>query len=198
MPLWHVNFRNYDRLPDTKAVRTTFFINTAAIAASLGLLLWFGFREYHINSLNGQIAGAQREIDGNARQNKEALRQSKLFADEQKKLDEAEDFLRSPISPLEFLTILAQTLPREISVEYLDSRYAESTGATFILRGVVAGTPDQASGSASNYVDFLRNNKRLAEVFGSVTLTNLNRDSSTGFLAFEIDFKAKVAAKGKQ
>ena len=37
-PLWHPNFRNYERLPDTKVVRTTFFVNTAAIAVTLMLV----------------------------------------------------------------------------------------------------------------------------------------------------------------
>ena len=196
-PLWHPNFRDYDRLPDTKVVRTTFFINTAAIGLSLGLLMWFGYREYHIYSLNEHIAEAQREIDSNSRQNKEALRLSQIFAEEQKKLDEAEVFLRSPISPLEFLTVLGQTLPKEISIESLDSRLAEATGATFVLRGLVAGTPDQASGTASSYVDMLRGNKRLAAVFASITLTNLNRDQGSGLLAFEINFKAKNSTKEK-
>jgi len=50
-PLWHTNFRNFERLPDTKVVRTTFFINTAAVALTLGLLLWLGYREYHLYNL---------------------------------------------------------------------------------------------------------------------------------------------------
>ena len=33
-PLWHTNFRNFDRLPDTKVVRTAFFVNTAAGAVA--------------------------------------------------------------------------------------------------------------------------------------------------------------------
>lgn len=194
-PHWHVNFRNYERLPDTKVVRTTFFINAAAIGLSLGLLLWLGYREYHIYNLNEQIAEAQHEIDTNTRQNKDALRLSQLFAEEQKKLEEAEIFLRSPISPLEFVTVLGQTLPREIAIEYFDARITDATGATFVLRGLVAGTPDQASGTASSYVDMLKANKQLGTVFNSITLTNLNRDQSTGLLAFEISFKSKGAAK---
>ena len=33
-PAWHPNFRNFERLPDTKVVRTTFFINGGAIAVA--------------------------------------------------------------------------------------------------------------------------------------------------------------------
>ena len=34
-PLWHPNFRNYDRLPDTKAVRTALLVNLVAGAAAV-------------------------------------------------------------------------------------------------------------------------------------------------------------------
>jgi hypothetical protein len=194
-PPWHVNFRNYERLPDTKVVRTTFFINTAAIVVSLGMVFWLGYREYHINSLNDQIATAQKEIETNTRQNKEALRLSQIFADEQKKLAEGEAFQFASISPVEFVNLLGRTLPREVSVEYLEARLADASGASFILRGVVAGTPDQASGVASRYVDMLRAHPRLGAIFNPITLTNLNRDQSTGFLTFEIIFKVKSGAK---
>ena len=31
VPAWHPNFRNYEKLPDLKVVRTAFFVNGAAI-----------------------------------------------------------------------------------------------------------------------------------------------------------------------
>jgi hypothetical protein len=198
-PLWHPNFRNFERLPDTKVVRTTFFVNTAAIAVTLGLLLWLGYREYHIYSLGEQIAEAQKEIDSNSRQNKEALRLSKIFADEEKKLAEADAFRHATITPAEFVTLLGQTLPREISIESVDARLTETGGgATFQLRGLVAGTPDQAAGAASNYVDMLRAHPRLGAVFDPITLANLNRDARSSFLAFDISLKVKAAAKEKK
>src|SRR6266403_1650381 len=93
-PLWHTNFRNFERLPDTKVVRTTFFVNTAAGAVAIAMLMWLGYGEYRLHNLGEQIAAAQREIDANAKQNTEALRQSKIFADEDRKLADAEAFLK--------------------------------------------------------------------------------------------------------
>ena len=78
-PLWHPDFRNVERLPDTKVVRTTFFINTAAIATTLALIMWLGYREFHIRTHDHQIAEAEHQIDTNSRQNKEALRLSPDF-----------------------------------------------------------------------------------------------------------------------
>jgi hypothetical protein len=197
-PLWHTNFRNFERLPDTKVVRTTFFINTAAIVLTLGLLLWLGYREYHIYNLGRQIADAQQQIDSNARQNTEALRLTKIFADEEKKLLEVAAFVRTPISPVEFVSLLGKTLPKEISIEYLEARLPDVGAATFLLRGLVAGTPEQASGTASGYVEMLKGHARLGTVFNPITLEKLNRDPNTGSLSFEISLKVKPEAKEKK
>ena len=199
-PLWHPNFRNFDKLPDTKVVRTTFFINAGAVAFTLSLLLWFGYREYHIKSLGDQIADAQKQIDSNSKQNKEALRLSRIFTDEQKKLGEAEAFQRSAVAPSEFIALVGVTLPKEISIDTIDGRLVETSTvpATYQMKGVVAGTPDQASGAASKYVDMLRSQPKLGTAFDPITLNNLNRDARTNFLAFDISLKEKVENKEKK
>jgi hypothetical protein len=196
-PIWHPNFRNFERLPDTKVVRTTFFINTAAVAVALSLLLWVGYREMQIHNLSGQVADAQAQIDGNLKQSDEALRLSKAFVDEEKKLAEAFAFTGSPIPPTDFVLIVAQTLPREIAIESFDMRLT-GTPAQFVLRGLVAGTADQATGAASAYIDFLRAQPRIGAVFDPITLTSLNRDAGRGVLTFEISLKVKPNTKEKK
>lgn len=199
-PLWHPNFRNFERLPDTKVVRTTFFVNTAAIAVTISLLLWFGYREYHIKNLGDQIADAQRQIDDNSRQNKEALRLTKIFADEQKKLAEAEAFQDASISPSEFVALLGENQPKEISIETIEGRLSGTPNApaSYQLKGLVAGTPDQASGTASKYVDLLRAQAKLGAIFDPIALNNLNRDARANFLSFDISLKMKPAPKEKK
>jgi hypothetical protein len=63
VPAWHPNFRNYEKLPDIKVVRTAFFVNGAAITIALALLTYFGFQEWQLRNLQGQIADWQRQID---------------------------------------------------------------------------------------------------------------------------------------
>ena len=196
-PVWHPNFRNFERLPDTKVVRTTFFINTAAVAVALSLLLWVGFREMHIRSLHEQAADAQRQIDGNLKQSNEAIRLSTVFADEEKKLAAAAAFSSGPVAPLDFLLVLAQSLPKEISLETLDLRL-NGTLYQCTLRGIVAGTADQATGVASAYIDQLRAQPHIGEVFDPITLTSLDRDPGRGVLVFDIAMKMKVNAKEKK
>jgi hypothetical protein len=195
-PLWHTNFRNFDRLPDTKVVRTTFFINTAAGALAVALLLWLGYREFRIHSISEQIAEAQSEIDSNSKKNAEALRLTQLFTQEDKKLSDTEAFLKTPIGVTEYVMLIGQTLPKEISIDMADIRVpADGKNQLYVLRGVVAGSRDQAAGAASSYVDVLRAHPKLGAVFDPITLEKLTPDPSTGFMAIEISLKVKTEGK---
>jgi hypothetical protein len=193
-PLWHPNFRDFDRLPDTKVVRTTFFINTAAVAAAVGMLLWLGYREFDNHNIGQQIAEANAQIESNRRQNDEALRQAKMFADEEKKLAEAMAFMKVPVSPLEFVQLLGDTLPKDISIDYVDTRISDAKNSLVQVRGRVAGSPDMASGVASSYVDSLRANERIKKIFDPVSLNRRDRDAAGG-MVFEITLTIKTAAK---
>lgn len=193
-PLWHPNFRDFDRLPDTKVVRTTFFINTAAIAAAVGMLLWLGYREFNNHNIGQQIAEANAQIESNRKQNDEALKQAKLFADEEKKLAEAIAFVKAPVTPLEFVQLLGDTLPKDISIDYVDTRIGDPRNSVFQIRGRVAGSPDMASGVTSSYVDTLRANERVKQIFDPVSLNRLDRDAAGG-MVFEITLTIKPAAK---
>ena len=197
-PVWHPNYRNFERLPDTKVVRTTFFINTAAVAVALSLLLWLGYREMHIRSLNELVADAQRQIDGNLKQSTEAIRLSKVFADEEKKLADTAAFINTPVPPMDFVLTLAQSLPKEIALESIDLRLSGAPPFQCTLRGIVAGTADQATGVASSYIDQLRAQPRIGGIFDPISLTTLDRDAARGVLVFEIVMKVKTNPKEKK
>jgi hypothetical protein len=194
-PVWHPNFRNFERLPDTKVVRTTFFINTAAVAVTIGLLLWLGSREMHIHSLGEQIADSQRQIDANLKQSNEAVRLTKIFNDENKKITDAEAFVGGGISPTDLMLTLAKTLPKEAALESFDLRLSVSPPPQLILRGIVSGSADQATGIVSNYIEQLRGMDTVGGVFEPISLTSLDRDAGRGVMVFEIMLKVKTGKK---
>ncbi|WP_438480110.1 hypothetical protein [Oleiharenicola lentus] len=198
-PLWHADFRDATRLPDTKVVRTTFFVNTAAIAVALGLLMWVGHGEITLHNLRDQTQAAQTQIDTNTKQNNEAIKSSAAFLAEQKKLDEVEAFRQASIGPTEFISLIAQTMPAEVVIEMLDMRYEEAAkSSTFQMRALVAGSSDQASGLASKYVGTLRAAPRFNDIFESISESNLNRNTSGGFLSMDVSFKTKPVGKEKK
>ncbi|MDP1580100.1 MAG: hypothetical protein Q8M02_07470 [Candidatus Didemnitutus sp.] len=195
-PVWHPNFRNFERLPDTKVVRTTFFINVASIALAVLLAGITSWVEYQSHVLVQQTEGAQAAIDKQKKQNAENLRLTKLFADEEKKFAEATAFVRTPITTSAMILELGTTLPPEIQIEYVDLRPHDETNPSCIVRGKAAGTKDQASGAASAYVETLRSHPVFKERFESVNLTALNADPRAGVMVFEIVMQFKTAAKG--
>ncbi|HVZ63727.1 MAG TPA: hypothetical protein VG936_03995 [Lacunisphaera sp.] len=184
-------------MPDTKVVRTTFFINMAAVVVTISLMLWLGYREFHIRNLAELTAGSQKEIDANIKQSNEAIRLTKVFDDEQKKIADAMAFAGNPISPTDVVTFLARSLPADIALESLDLKLGPQAPVQCTLRGVVAGSADQATGVVSNYTDFLRSKPEINGAFDTINLNSLDRDAARGVMVFEIQLKAKPAKKEK-
>lgn len=197
-PRWHPNFRNYERLPDTKVVRTTFFINTAAIAVAAMLVLWTGYREYRIYSLKQQVTEAQAEIDANSKQNAEGLRLSKLFSDEDKRIAEVAKFTAIPLVPSEFIAALGETLPKNVGINTVDVRFREQTGPIIMLQGTVTGPPDQATGVASSYADVFKTEPRFVAWVNSSEITAVNRDAGAESVTFQIILRLKDPTKEKK
>lgn len=197
-PLWHPNFRNYERLPDTKHVRTAFFVNAVAGGIAACLLLYTGFNELRIRTLNQQVEEAQQRIDARTAQNTEALRLSQVFMEEERKLTEAVGFTSIAIAPSEFVVLLGETLPKEISIEFFDMRLAEAAGPTVVLRGLASGSPEQASGAASSYADVFRTHPRFVAAVDKADITNVNRDTSRGVITFEVVLRLKPAGRERK
>jgi hypothetical protein len=193
-PYWHPNFRNVERLPDTKVVRTSFFVNTVAIVAALVALLWFSYQAYNLHDLSRQIAEWQQQIDHDKRGSDQAIALYKKFQDASARADEIAAFGKTRPVISELLLKLGQTLPDNVAIDLFDLR---DTGLT--LRATVRGAPDQATGYASAYVDTLRNDPLFKARFDDISLINLNRVPQTGRQTAEILLKLKgVAKEGKK
>jgi hypothetical protein len=179
---WHPNFRNTTELPDTKTVRTKFFVNAAAVVLALGALLYFTYTEYALRGLNHEIDGWQQRIDTDAKAIREAIAQYKKFKEQEASSSELVAFRKSEkLIVSDFLIVISNTLPESLLITAIQ---CGEKGAT--LRGVVKGPPELASGTASSYEKLLRDNKELSAQFGSISLATLTRDAGTGFLNFEI------------
>ena len=184
VPAWHPNFRDFERLPDTKVIRTSFFINGLAllVAAAVGLI--FGYQEYQRYTLSQQIDNWDRQIQSHQAAGNAAVANFRKFQAEEKKLKEVGAFLERKVAPSELLLRLGETLPPDIVLNYVDLR---ATGVT--LRGVVRGTPGEASGKASAYVTKLQQDAKLGPAFESVVMTSMARQATTGELSIEIQLR---------
>jgi hypothetical protein len=189
-PAWHPNFRNFERLPDTKVVRTTFFVNGSAIAVALLLFVYTGNRELNLHGINSQIEEVEAQIVRDKPASDKAVSLFAKFQGEAAQLNEVDAFIKARPIVSDLILRIGQTLPTNVALDYFDLREN-----VLILRGTVRGAPDMASGYASAYVEQLRVDPELVLKIDDVVLKNLNRIPITGRLAIEIELKLKGAAK---
>lgn len=180
-PAWHPDFRDRDSLPDTKVVRTAFFVNGIAVVVALSLLINFGLNELQIRSLRTQVDKWSQQIERDQSMSNQAVAKFRKFQAEEKKLNEVSDFMTSRPSLANLMIKLGHTLPENLAIDSFDLR-----GNTLTLRATVRGAPDKASGYASAYVKTLREAPEFIDLFEKVSLTNLNRVADTGRLAIEV------------
>jgi len=191
MPAWHPNFRKAELLPDTKAVRTAFFINGVAILVVIGLALYLLRSEIGLKNLNDQATDWQHQINIEKAGSDHAVIQFKKFQDEEKKLLELKEFQSAKVVGSELLMQLGESLPPRVALTTIDYH-----GANIILRGTISGSPDEASGDASGYLDILNKYPYFSGKFESISLTGISRNVTTDGISFEILLKLKSESKG--
>ncbi|MCC6415150.1 MAG: hypothetical protein IT582_04495 [Opitutaceae bacterium] len=189
-PAWHPNFRNFEALPDTKVVRTAFFINGGAIALALLLVVYLGVGELNLHALRDQCDEAQEQITRDRAANDAATANFGKFQEVGLRLKEVDDFVQSRPGLADLLLSLSKTLPANVAIDRL-----ELAAERITLRGTVRGAPDKASGYASGYVEVLRKAPDFKPLFKDVSLTNLTRVAETGRLSIEVTIKLADGAK---
>lgn len=186
VPNWHPNFRNFEKLPDTKVVRTAFFINGAAIFIALTLGIYFGLQEWRLRGVKTQIAEEQRKIEKNQRTSDQAKALFKKFQAEEARTNEVDAFVKSKAKISVILLRLGETLPPNIAIDNVDIRESG-----LVLRLSVRGAPETAPGYATTYRDQLAADKSLS-LFEDVTFTTTpTLNPSTGRMAVEFLLKFK-------
>ncbi|MDB6167997.1 MAG: hypothetical protein JWM88_861 [Verrucomicrobia bacterium] len=192
---WHPNLRNAARLPDTKVIRTSFFVNGVALFIVTGALLWFAFQEYKLHNLNRQIGDWQAQIDRDRKESDRFVALYQQFQAEDAKINEVKTFVNSRPAASALLMHIGETLPEEIALDTFDLQ-----AGGLALRGTVRGSPDEAAGYATAYLDQLRADKVLAQNFSKVAFSGggILRNAETGRLSLELFLKFGPNPKEKK
>ena len=189
-PAWHPDLRNPERLPDTKIVRTAFFLNGAAVVAAVSMLLWLSVTAYQLRDLRQQIGRWEVDIERQRRTSDHAIGLYRKFQADAKPVEEVNAFLTSRPVPSEILLRLAETLPAYLALDRVDLREA-----LFTLKGSVRGSADQASGAASAYLELLQQDRFFTDRFDEIKLVSLTRNPQTGRMVVDITMKGKERKK---
>jgi hypothetical protein len=180
-PPWHPNLRIVENLPDTKVVRTAFFINGVAIVIAIALLLYLGHQEWSLHEVYKQIADLQRNIDHDKFESAKAVKLYGDFKTEEAKMLEVANFVSSKPIISEIILRIGQVTPKKIAFDSLDFK---DTGLS--IRATVKGAPDRAASDASAYERQLLSDKVLGPMFDAVNLLTMRKNASTGRLVIEI------------
>jgi hypothetical protein len=190
VPPWHPDLRIVDLLPDTKVVRTAFFVNGIAILGAVVLALLVVHREWELHVVNGQIADAQKQIDRDKRPSAQAVQLFGKFKQEESRIRELNEFVSSRPNLSPIILRIAETLPAKLALRSLDFGPAGLT-----LKAIIRGAPDQASGDASAYLDQVKADPELTKYFDEMALNSLSRDPATNRLTVELFLKFKGVKK---
>jgi hypothetical protein len=189
---WHANFRNVEQLPDTKTVRTKFFVNVVAITLLSALALTVALREQELASLRSELANVEAQIAEATKPSEKAIADHKLYQEQEKRFNDAYALVKDPFRLPEFLMHLGSVLPRGVKVKRVDFR---GVGQSINVSGSVRGLDAAASDVASEFVKTLQSDKDFAVHFPTITLTNLGRNVDEGNMNFELVFAFKAAPK---
>jgi hypothetical protein len=188
---WHPNFRNRERLPDTKVVRTYFFVNFTAVMLVLCLALGVWYQEYRIGVLDHQVTDWQVQIAQNQKSAVEAVALSNKFAAEEKKIRELGVFLQRRLVLSQFMVHLGKSLPAALVIDAVDIR---ETGVN--LRGTAAGSPVEATGRTSAYVELLQHDSYFKDIVETKDVTqDVRRDQASGRVTFDLFMRFNGRAK---
>jgi ABC-type uncharacterized transport system permease subunit len=188
---WHPNFRNRERLPDTKVVRTYFFVNFTAVMLVLCLALAVWYQEYRIGVLDRQVSDWRVQIAQNQKNAAEAVALSKKFAAEEKKIRELDAFLQRRVVLSQFMVHLGKSLPADLVIDSVDIR---ETGVD--LRGTAAGSPVEATGRTTAYVELLQHDSYFKDIVETKDVKqDVTRNQSSGRVTFDLFMRFKGGAK---
>lgn len=185
---WRPNFRDVSQLPDTKTVRTNFFVNLVAVTVTGTLALFVVQREWATMALSHSLADVDQRIASAGAPSQKAVASYKLFQVEEAKFNEAFLLVRDPFRVQDFVLHLGSILPSGVSINRIDYR---GPGQTVFVIGSVKGIDAAASDVASNFVKQLQGDAEFARHFGSIALTNLGRNADEGSLNLELVFSFK-------
>jgi hypothetical protein len=180
-PAWHPNLRIVEQLPDTKVVRTAFFVNGIAALIAIVLALYLGHQEWTLHGVNNEISVWQRTIDEKKKESREFVALYADFKAEEAKTNEVADYVVSKPVISEIILRLGAMTPKKIAFDALDFK---DTGVS--IKATIKGAPDRASGDASAYEKQLRTDKVLGPMFADVNLLAMRKNATTNRLVIEI------------
>jgi len=189
---WHPNFVDASRLPDVKVVRTSFFVNSAAIIITSLFLIFVGKREYNVSLVNSETESVENQISSVKAESSRLINEFNKFKNEEKKLIRVIDLTSNSFSFPDFMIHLGAKLPDKVTISEVNRR---GPGQMLSLKAVVKGLSAESGESASNYIKQLQSDEYIKSYFTDVKLLSIERDVTRGNLNLNVSMMAVTPKK---
>lgn len=192
-PAWHPDYRITEDLPDIKAVRTDFLINTGSALLAAALLIWMAYREANIASLQKDLATLQIEEERLEDDNRDAVALNTRFMKRKQIYEDLEKFYDAPVDVPLFLADIGRIRPGDISFEEIaykeiEEARGENLDRTYriFLRGQTRNLQE-----IDLLKDSLNNLPYLEGVEAEITEGSNPRNPSTNTFGFSLEVRFK-------
>lgn len=194
LPLvWRADFREVSTLPDTKAVRTGFLINFAALLLMSALLMIFSYNEYALRVAQGAVEKVEAEVEAAVSGNRAVLFKGGEFRKLGRRAEEVLLFKQVPVDVAAFLRMLPSDVPDSMTLLRVEVEQLPEGGdeevATFVLTGTLL--PETAVGPSVLLERFQRDVSGWDLFSGwklRTEIQSFGRNNTTGNFDFAVRF----------
>lgn len=183
---WRPNFRNYDELPDIRAVRTQFFVPILAIAIASTLVVYILFQEYKAKNISENIQMLEEDIGTYEARHDEKVKLNSEFMGIAKTMEEVVEFESGELVASDFILAVSSLL---LDGMYLDR--IDFMGDRAVVEGSVLVPAEQASRLVNSYMKSIEEADALQGLLSEYKLTTLER----GVVGNAITFRIEVTEK---
>ncbi len=187
---WRPNFRDYESLPDLRAVRTQFFLPAFAIAVAGIFSVYILFQEYRAMNIGKDVQELEAEIATYETRHDEKVKLNAEFMNSNRTLSEVVEFKSDRLIASDFMLSLSSRLPDGM---YLD-RVEYSEGLANI-QGSVLVSAEEASRLVDDYLKSIEEADVLQGLLDEYKLTSLERGARGDGFAFRIEVTKKEGKK---
>jgi len=185
---WRPDFREVSALPDTKTIRTSFFINLIAGALAAAITLYVLQFEWTKFSTEKQLAEIEIRIADTRTAHDKVQALFKDYLAEQKKFSEIQAIAQDSFLLSDFVKHLGAILPEGIYFKRIEYKPATKT---ITANGSAQGLDANATTRASKFEKTLQDDPRLAGLFSTIRLTSAARNIQESALDIEFLFTFK-------
>ncbi len=187
---WRPNFRDYEALPDMRAVRTQFFVPAVAIAIASVLTIYILFQEYRAMNISEDIIKLENEIATYQERHDEKVALNAEFMKIGRTLNGIVEFKADKLVASDLLLSLSTHLLEGMhldQVEYFEGRAN--------IQGSVLVPAEEASRLVNDYLKALESADALQGLLDEYKLTSLERSVAGDSIVFRIEVTKKEGTK---